>query len=450
MLEAPHAPAEPGPRELRRAGLRLALPMTLAGTAGVIVPFVVLAMSARMEAADLTVRSLYLPLAFLFLALQMSFDVSNQAATAFRHGAGRTADVPAAAFSAGLVWAGAGAGLGAVIAVAAPALARFLQVGAGADAEFVSFLRWMAAANLTLIVPVLAASCLRGAGRARAAALITLSNAAVEITLVAVLGFDPVALGVMAVPVATAAAGLSGGVLGLVLLRRAGLRGPVGWRPEVLRGLRSVGLPVGISYVAVFATNLALMWVLGPFDPRIRNGFAAAATVQSLVVIPAIALGSATAIVMNQQRGAGRRGLNPATMGAGLRIAAAVYGAVALVVWTARDVIGLVMAGDSRMAAECARYLNEVGPTYLCFGMVLMAITVMEQIGRGRAALLLNAVYAAQIIGVGGLLARSFHSQDLLYGTIAVTNLAGLAVVLVAVRAVRRDSGDLGQACPSG
>ncbi|WP_433331300.1 MATE family efflux transporter [Spirillospora sp. CA-294931] len=427
----------PGDRELRSSIVRLARPMTLGGVVGVFVPITVLAMVSRMGINDLSIRALYMPMAFLFLAIQMAFDVSNQAAAALCRGRDRIAEIPAMALSMAGIWAVTGLALSAVLLGAAPLLADLLQVEPGVRGGFVSFLRWMSVANIALLGPVLSASSLRGVGRAGAAASITLSNAAIEIGGVAALGYGT-PLGVMAVPVATVAAGVSGTVLGLFHLRRAGVWAPVGWRPEAARRLLSVGVPVGVSYVLIFATNLALLWVLGPFGPKVRNGFSTAATVQSLVIIPAIALGSATAIVMNQQRGAGRQAWLAATMRAGLRVAALVYVVLALVAWLGRDLIGLLMAGDSRTADETGRYLVVVGLTYVSFGLVLMSLTAIEQIGGGPLVIALNTVYSAGVIGIGGWLARAWDDPGALYWTIAVCNVGGVLAVLAAARFVRR------------
>ncbi|MDL4774220.1 MATE family efflux transporter [Actinomadura xylanilytica] len=437
MPDTDPGPAGAADRRLRRDVMRLAGPMTLAGTAGVLVPTVVLALVSRLGPDEMSVRALYTPLAFLFLAVQMAFDLSNQAGAAFHRGQGTDRNVPAHAVSLLRVWVGIGVVIGALLAVAAPALTDALQVEPEVRPQFEAFLRWMAAANLTLPGSVLAASCLRGTGRARAAASITLTNAVVEIAGVAVLGHGT-GLGIMAVPVATALAGLSGTLLGLAHLRRAGLWGrPLGWRPDALRRLLSVGLPVGVSYLVLFAMNLALLWVLSPFGRNIRDGFAVGVAVQSLVIIPAIALGSATAIIMNQHRGAGRLPWLDGTLRAGLRVTFVVYAALVPAVWLGRDVIGRLMAGDTQVAEEGVRYLGVVAPTYLVFGMVLVAVTAIEQVGGGLVALGLNTGYTVGIIGVGGLLARRLDDPGALYMTIALLNLAGLAGVVVAIRFVR-------------
>ncbi|RBL83730.1 hypothetical protein DDE05_28590 [Streptomyces cavourensis] len=76
-----------------------------------------------------------------------------------------------------------------------------------------------------------------------------------------------------------------------------------------VRRLTAVGVPVGASYLVICAANLVLMRILAPFGPSVQSGYANAATLQTLLIIPGLVLGSATAIVLNSHRGAGRSGL---------------------------------------------------------------------------------------------------------------------------------------------
>src|SRR5690606_8385353 len=100
-----------------------------------------------------------------------------------------------------------------------------------------------------------------------------------------------------------------------------------------VRGLLlGVGLPVGLSYLLLTVTNLVMVWLLGPSGTAVVAGFGGAATVQTLVVVPAIGLAAAVSIVMNQQWGAGDLGLLPRTLRAGTVVVAGVYVVVGVLV----------------------------------------------------------------------------------------------------------------------
>jgi Na+-driven multidrug efflux pump len=210
-------------------------------------------------------------------------------------------------------------------------------------------------------------------------------------------------------------------------------------RIDVRGLLLGVGLPVGLSYLLLTVTNLVMVWVLGPSGTDVVAGFGGAATVQTLVIVPAIGLAAAVSIVMNQQWGAGELGLLPRTLRAGTVVVAGVYVVVgALVLLTAPLVAGQLSA-DPDVAAQAALYLRVVGPSYAGVGLVLFLLTLLEQLGYGRVAVTLNVLYHAGSLGIGGTLARAGGGPTALYTTIAVTNVVGLVVMLpVAVRLVRR------------
>lgn len=436
----PRTPIVTGRAGLRRAIVDIAVPMTVAEMVGVLVPITVVALMGWMGDEALYVRSLYMPLAFLFIAIQTAFDVSNQTATAITSGREARHDVIPIALSMARVWICVGLVTVVLAMVGAPFLADLLSVRASARGDFEWFVRWMSLANLTLVWPVLCASSLRGAGHPRAAAAITLTNASIEIGGVAALGLGA-GLGVSAVPLATVAATVTGGVLGLVLLRRAGLAGSfrrVTWHREVVGQVLEIGLPVGMSYIVLFGMNLALLWVLTPFAPAVISGFSIAITVQSLMYMPGIVLGSAMAIVMNRQRGADRRSPVAPIFRVGLRVTIVVYAVLAVAGWLCRDLIGHLTSSDPQVAAQTAHFLGVVGPTYFVMGLVLASLTAIEQIGGGFVAVGLNVVYVCTIVIVGGMIARSVHNADGLYYTMMGTNLAGVLAVLVALVFVSR------------
>jgi Na+-driven multidrug efflux pump len=419
--------------------------MSVAELAGVLVPIAVLAQLGQLGGGALYVRSLFMPLTFLFLAVQTAFDVANQALAASASGRGDRAGLLAGALSMARVWVGVGVVVAGLLIAGAPLLADLLSVRAGARGDFEWFVRWMSLGALGLIWPVLCASTLRGAGRARAAAAITLISASVEVAGVAALGFGA-GLGIWSVPLAMAGAALSGGLTGLALLRRAGLlaarTGCGAWRPEVTGQVLRVGVPVGISYAVLFGMNLALLWILGPFGPAVVSGFSAAITVQGLVYMPGLVLGSATAIVMNHRLGASRQAQLGVVLRAGLEAAAVVYLVFAVALWFGRDPLAHLLSASPPVAAQTAHFLGIVGLTYIVMGPVLTVLTAIEQVGGGFLATGLNGAYVLGVVVIGGILARRGHDPGALYVTMAVTNLAGLTAVASAGWYIgRRDRG---------
>ncbi|MFD4991205.1 MATE family efflux transporter [Cellulosimicrobium cellulans] len=537
--EVPPPPAaEPTVGTLRRRVVRLAAPICAALVVGALAQLVIAALLGHMGDDALYVRSLFIPVTFLVLAVQEGLDVSTQVGFARLHGsrvrdrARDTGDgvgddvaaaVPTSATTAllGRFVGGGAAVLGGVallVVLAAPALAEVLSVPAPLVAEFVAFARWTVVASVLSVPTAVAAAALRGWARTGASATVALLVAGLQVLVVWLVGLVG-GFGALAVPVAITGSTLVGAAVAWALLVRARLlprpghvpglrrllalrhhpapqRLAAAWRralralpagswttptpppppsspppPPVaapsaplsvapaaeptasdgppedaavervdVRGLLlGVGLPVGLSYLLLTVTNLVMVWILGPSGTDVVAGFGGAATVQTLVIVPAIGLAAAVSIVMNQQWGAGELGLLPRTLRAGTVVVAGVYVVVgALVLLTAPLVAGQLSA-DPDVAAQAALYLRVVGPSYAGVGLVLFLLTLLEQLGYGRVAVTLNVLYHAVSLGVGGILARAGGGPTALYTTIAVTNVVGLVVMLpVAVRLVRR------------
>ncbi|QJW35092.1 MATE family efflux transporter [Cellulosimicrobium protaetiae] len=549
---------DPGPTvgALRRRVVRLAAPICAALVVGALAQLVIAALLGHMGDDALYVRSLFIPVTFLVLAVQEGLDVSTQVGFARLHGSrarsagdgsggdagegagGDAGDdgatVPTSATTALLgrfVAAGAAVlgGVALLVVLVAPALADVLSVPEPLVAEFVAFARWTVVASVLSVPTAVAAAALRGWARTGASATVALLVAGLQVLVVWVVGLVG-GFGVLAVPVAITGSTLVGAGVAWALLVRArllprpghvpGLRrllalrrhpapqrlaawwrralralpagswttptaqppvpppppppppppssrpaadpvppppggaassvqapsasaapaaGDVDERVDVRALLLGVGLPVGLSYLLLTVTNLVMVWVLGPSGTDVVAGYGGAATVQTLVIVPAIGLAAAVSIVMNQQWGAGGLSLLPRTLRAGTVVVAGVYVVVGVLVLLTAPLVAGRLSADPDVAAQAALYLRVVGPSYAGVGLVLYLLTLLEQLGYGRVAVTLNVLYHAVSLGVGGVLARTGGGPVALYTTIAVTNVVGLAVMLpVAVRLVRR------------
>ncbi|WP_051415590.1 MATE family efflux transporter [Nocardiopsis sp. CNT312] len=420
--------------------LRYAGPMILAEGIGTAVPVVVIALIGWMGDDALYVRSLFMPVVFAFIAVQISIAVTTQVAVAL--GAGRRYDSAAAsAWWLARVGFAATAVVSAVFVFGAPLLADLLSVRPDVREQFEWFVRWVALAQITGIGPVVCAAVLRGAERPRSAAALLLTAGGLEVVGVALLGLPgTVGWGLWSVPVAIAASGVIVTAAGCWLLWRVGLwrrDSPVGGRSESTL-LKQVGVPVGAAYGVIFGSNFALTWVVSVFGAATIAGFAVAYTLQTMIIVPGMAIGSATAIVVNQCRGREEFDRLRKVVHAGLAITGVLYALIALVCWSGRDWIALAIAQDPGTASEAASFLAVVAPTYLFLGVVLASLSVLEQTGAGALAVILNATYFGLICVIGGYLARGAGDVMPLYQTMAFFNLLGGVVVAAVLWHVRR------------
>ncbi|WP_327653902.1 MATE family efflux transporter [Streptomyces sp. NBC_00483] len=422
----------------------LAVPLFVAESLNFAVQLGIVAILGRIGGDAIYVRSLYQPVSLVVLAVTVGFAVSNQVAAAIGKGAGRPRDVMANAASLARVWLGLGAVLYLALTIAAPLLTGLFHVDAEQRDTFVSFLRWTSAASLLTIGAELCASSLRGYGYVRHATLLVVWTAGVRIGLVAGLGLGT-DIGIAAVPIAEATAGLTGLAMGLVLLRRTELWHPQAalvWRREVFTDLRRIGVPIAMSLLVISAYNLAVIGVLGNYGPDAVAGFTVASTVQNVVLLPGIVLGTATAITINQQRGSGDWQRMRASMRGGIEVTVMAYVAIALLVWSVHDPLARLIGGDAGVAAAAGNYLGAVALTYAVQGPVLTSLTVMEETGGGFRAIVLNTIYFGLIVAVSSAAAHATGSADGFYAAVAYCNLIGVSVPFIAVRHIRKLSAE--------
>ncbi|WP_051783922.1 MATE family efflux transporter [Lentzea aerocolonigenes] len=408
----------------------------------------IVAIMGLMGGDALYVRALYQPIDYVLIALGVAFAVSNQVSAAISRGMGREQDVLAAAVSIARVWLCGGLVVCTALAFAAPAMADLLRIEPAARAGFVGFLRWTVFAGLLTIGPALAASSLRGAGMVRRALVVTMSAALTNIGGVALLGLV-FRIGIAAIPISLALSSLIGLAAGLLILRRTELWRPSAfrsWRPEVLGHLRRIGAPVAASFLLIALYNLAVLQVLRPFGPDPIAGFSVALAAQNLIFLPGTMLGAATAIMINQQRGAGESHLIRHTLRSGLEIATSLYLVVAVAVWLLGGVYADVMNSNPAIAHHTAAYLTTIGLTYVVQGPVLAALTVMEHTGGGFLAIVLNIIYFALIVVTAHVVTSFVPSATAFYNTVAWCNLIGVTVPIVAIRYIRK----LSRPAPSG
>jgi Na+-driven multidrug efflux pump len=422
----------------------LAVPLFVAEFLSFAVQLGIMAILGRMGGDAIYIRSLYQPVSLVILAVTVGFAISNQVAAAIGKGAGRPRDVMANAASLARVWLGLGAALYLVLIIATPLLTGLFQVDAEQRDTFVSFLRWTSAAGLLTMGADLCASSLRGYGYVRHATLLVVCTASVRIGLVAGLGLGT-DVGIAAVPIAEATAGVAGLAMGLVLLRRTELWHPPAalvWRREVLTDLRRIGVPIAMTFLVISAYNLAVIGVLGNYGPDAVAGFTVVSTMQNIVLLPGMVLGMAAAITINQQRGSGDWPRIHGSMRGGIEVTVMAYVVIALLVWSVHDPLAQLISGDAGVAAAAGSYLGAVALTYAVQGPVIMSLAVMEQTGGGLRAIVLNAIYFGLIVAVSTVATHATGSVDSFYASVAYCNLIGVSVPVIAVRHIRKLSAE--------
>jgi Na+-driven multidrug efflux pump len=400
----------------------LAAPLVLSNVVLLGAQVAVTGVIGRMGDAALYIRSVYAPVALLLLAVTTGLSVTVQVVVARCVGRGDERAIGANLGSAARIGVLLAIVVGGVITGLSGVLAALVEVPPEHAGAFRGFLAAMAAANILGILGELTAAVLRGTGLGLPSALLTGCYVTLNLALITVFS----GAGLMIVPIGSAIAGAVELTLGVVYLRRHGIR-PTGRRPDVLRLLGPVGVPVGASYFVLFAVNLLLLRIVAPAGETAVAGFSVAYTVQTFVIVPAVGFGSAIAVLTNQRLAAGREAMT--VLRRGMLVVAGCYAVITLaIVVLGRPLMGL-LSTNPEIVDHGARFIAVVGPTFGCTAVMIALVTVLEQIGHGPAAVALNLSYFAVVIAVGEIVVTG-TDIDPLYVTMAVAALGSLVTGL--------------------
>ncbi|MFF2328579.1 MULTISPECIES: MATE family efflux transporter [unclassified Streptomyces] len=419
----------------------MALPFFASQATNFLAQLSVVAILGRMGQDAVYVRSLYQPISYLLLALTVAFAVTHQAAAATSRGRRRPDEVMAHAAALARIWLTCVTVICVALAAAAPWLADVLDVAPGIRPVFVSFLRWTSIVGVLGIGPELCAASLRGHNHARLATVLTLCTATLQVGCVAGLGLGT-GIGVSAVPLGQGAAAIGGLAVGCGMLRRTELWHPRAAAPRALddafSGLRRIGLPVAASLLVISGYNFAVLAVLTRYGADTVAGFSVAMTLQNFVLLPGTVIGTATAIVINQQRGAGEGSRAYDSLRGGLEVSAMVYVVIAVGLWSVAHPVAHLLSSEASVSAVAGSYLSTVGLTYVFQGPVLAALTALEETGAGVRAILLNVIYFGVIVLASSTLADSLGGAVGFFDIVAYCNFMGIAVPVYALWHMRR------------
>jgi Na+-driven multidrug efflux pump len=410
--------------------LRFALPVVAGSLLAMGSQFAVVAVLGHLRGPALYIRSVYAPLAFLFLSLTTGLSVVAQVGSSRRRGRSDVADVTDCLRGVARIGVTSCLGLGVLLLVLVAPVGQVLSVPEDQRGLFFRFVAAMAVVAPLGLVAEVSTGAVRGAGLPGWALLLTSASVVLMITGVVVLGVVGGA-GLWAVPIASALGGAVELALGLALLRRRGmLRRPRDAEPgpDVWPLVRAVGIPVGVSYVLLFVVNLLQLMIVKPYGPDAVAGFTLGYTLQSLVIVPAFGFGSAVAVLVNQHASGGRYHQARLALRNGSLIVIAGYTLITALVLTMGDQLVRHVTDNLSVVREAAAFVGTVGPAFGFTAFGLYLLTLLEHTGRGVVAMVSNLLYFACLLCGGAWLTAHRHSTDGLYQVMAVGTAAGVLV----------------------
>lgn len=422
-------PARPvAVRGLAAETRRLAAAILLGVVAALALQVWIVGFLGRLGPEALYARAIYTPIGFVALAVHEGLAVVAQIGAGICRRLDRRSEAGRDLATLTLVGAGVFALLAGALGVAGGPILDAVGVAPADAAQVRSFLFLMCLANAAAIVPILCAGTLRGLGHARLSSQLSVVHVVVAAAAMLVLErFTD--LGAQSVPVGYLGSTVLMGVLALVMLIGQGVARP-DWRlsSDALRDIWRIGLPVAGSFLLLATVSSGYLHVLRHADPDQVTGFGLGQVVQTFLIVPATALGSAAAIAVTGRPAEAREALNRQGWIVLLRLATPVYAVIAAITLLLQSAIVHAVTDAPEIASSAGDYLRWVTPTLLLLGPTLAVLTYLEQIGRAGVALVLNVTFFAVVLGVALLLPQPVDDGALTH-LIAIANVAGFCGV---------------------
>jgi Na+-driven multidrug efflux pump len=419
-----------GTASLIAPAIRFAASILVGLLAGLVLQIFTLVFLGRLGEDALYVRAIYTPIGFLVLAVTEGLVVATQVSVGIATRSGRRDTLRS--LPTFLVLGGGALLLTAgVFAAAATPILNALEVDPADHGNVLTFVVAVCLATVVSLVPLAGGAVLRGMGRTVASSVLSVGFTLLSVGAMIALGVWT-DLGMLAVPGSTLIAGVVAGAAALWLLR--GNMDASSWfRRDAAAELWRFGAPVAVTFLMLSSVNFGYLRVLRNATSADITGFNLGQGANSFFMVAAIAVGSGAAIVANLQRGEVRRPIEAAGLSAAVRISLPPYTAIGILAFVLRDPLSRLLTADRAVARTTADYFFWMGPTFVVFGGTLAVLTYLEQVGRARTALLLNAIYFTVLLVIAFLLPQPVGSNALTK-LLAISNVIGFLTCWLSAR----------------
>lgn len=306
------------------------------------------------------------------------------------------------------------AAFGAVAWLERDAFGRLLTADTDTAALIATYFRWFVPAIVVQLPMYIVASSLEFTGNVRTGTIAQLSTLALNAVLAPVLMFGWLgvpAQGIAGTGMATfLACGLTMlGVLAYFVRSDTYLRlQPSVWvsRPRELWQALKIGLPTGIESAVVAVYLLVIALLLRPFGADEQAAFGVGQRVFQSVLMPLMALSSATCVIVGQSHGAGLPDRVRDTLRRSLRVGLVLAPLMLLAVELGAPWICGLFTDDAAVAAACARFLRIAAITLVPSAGAYLVFAALSGTGNTRASLVTQLVYAATVVVIALVLSR--------------------------------------------
>ncbi|NNM59325.1 MAG: MATE family efflux transporter [Legionellales bacterium] len=183
------------------------------------------------------------------------------------------------------------------------------------------------------------------------------------------------------------------------------------------------GFPVFVSYLLILSNLVFINIVLVNFGASVLTGFSIAYRIQSVAIIPAIAMGTAMAVLYSRCLYSKNYQTAEQILLVGFAGCILIYMVISVFLYINKISIIHFITSDQSVVLPAATYLCYLSLTYIAMGPFLAYLTMLEQTGSGKKALMINSVYFILSMVLGISLTAYFNNYKYLYLSIAIINV---------------------------
>ncbi|MEN5151396.1 MATE family efflux transporter [Pseudomonas orientalis] len=373
------------------------------------------------ETTSLYWLSMIQPFSFLFLAILECLAISNQVFSARSVNLWSRQKVLRATLLLAVLGMLVIAFVSAAFALSAPWLENMLPVAGTHFYQQALPLYFLS--MLPFVQLEMCNSALRGQGRSAASMLLVMAfivlNGAICYTSYHVYG-----LGFYSIIVANALASCLLIPIATGLVWRVGRQAqddrPQAFIPRLKGLLAQVGLPIFASFIVVFFSSLLVFPLIGKVGEQYVAAFLIITKIRMFIVIPAVACGSALAILINQRltvtSGEGLKWL----LHRGLMFIGGLYLVLTVAVYFSESRLIGLLSGDDAIREASSQMMLILLPTFFLTAFVASLQALLEQLDQARRVLILTVIIELLMVIVLWVGWERFSSVKSILGIIIV------------------------------
>lgn len=409
------------------------IPMVLASSVSIVTQLANTFLMGHEHKEALYIIGLYIPLSFFMTALIEGFQISNASTVAFERGRNNTEKIPKLINNYLLYGILTSLIFAISISLLTPVLVKYFNVYDEAIKTFVMYTRLMVFLTILSVINAILTSSIRGYGLVKISSGISVLTSVTDIILVYIF-VDFFSLGVYSIVLANFIVCSISIIVSIFFLMKYKI-----CRFSILFSLKSckldeiakqkilnIGIPVAISYFLIFISTFFFNKILMPFGSEVIAGFGAAYRLQTIVLLVSITFGNTLGLIMNQNMGGNNLERSFEVYKKGLINIVGIYVIIGTAIFLNRELIASFLIADEKVSIHTENYLSIVALSYIIMGPMMSSLLVLEQIGKGLRAFLLNFLYFFLIVIIGWLLTNFYQKESLFYWTVSLVNVGAI------------------------